>query len=404
MSAPGSRTSEARPRIVIFGAGNIGRSFIAPVFTDGGYEAVFVDVAPPVLKALSRRRSYTLQEVSGGGIVEKTIEPVRGVDARDAGAVAAELSGAFICATCVGAGALPMVLGTIAAAAADRRETLDIILAGNLEGAGVLARNTFLGHGIPPAEIDRRLGFIETSIGKMVPIMDAEEAARDPLFCRAEPFNTLIVDADGFRGPVPRMDDLMAVSPIAPWVARKLYIHNFGHAAVAYLGHRAHPDARFIWEALEDDAVAAKVESAMKTSAAALRAEYPGVFTEADTDGHIADLLARFRNRALGDTIYRVGRDLKRKLHRKDRVVGPAALALGHQLPIDSILDVFTAALAFGPDGPGGRPDDADRQVRQLAAEPDRFLSEVVGLDADAEPRLAGLLRERLSRQDRITG
>ena len=132
--------SGTRPRIVIFGAGNIGRSFIAPVFTSGGYEAVFVDVAPAVLEALSRHSSYRLLEVSESGNREKTISPVRGVDARDTAAVAAELSGASICATCVGAGALPMVMDTIAAAVKGRRETLDIILAENLKGAGDLAR------------------------------------------------------------------------------------------------------------------------------------------------------------------------------------------------------------------------------------------------------------------------
>jgi len=390
-------SSENRPRIVIFGAGNIGRSFIAPVFTAGGYEAVFVDVAPPVLEALSRHSSYTLKEVSASGDTEKTIGPVRGVDARDAEAVAAALDAASICATCVGAGNLPMVLRTIAAAAMDRTETLDIILSENLKGAGDLARNTFIKRGISLPEIDRRLGVIETSIGKMVPIMDAGEAARDPLFCRAEPFNTLIVDADGFTGPIPEVPDLLAVSPIAPWVARKLYIHNFGHAAVAYMGHRAHPEATFIWEVLEDDTVYRKVESSMKTSAAALRAEYPGVFTEADTDEHIADLLGRFRNRSLGDTIYRVGRDLKRKLHRNDRVVGPAALALRHQLPNDGILDVFAAALGFSPDGQDGSPDDADRQVRELAADPVPFLSQVVGLDTGTEPELAGQLKDRIA-------
>ena len=245
-------------------------------------------------------------------------------------------------------------------------------------------------------EMDRRLGIIETSIGKMVPIMDAEEAARDPLFCRAEPFNTLIVDADGFTGPIPEIEDLLAVSPIAPWVAWKLYIHNFGHAAVAYLGHRNHPRAEFIWEVLEDEAVYRKVEAAMQISAAALRTEYPGVFTETETNEHIADLLSRFRNRALGDTIYRVGRDLKRKLHRRDRVVGPLALALRNGLPTMSILDVFAAALVFGPDGPAGSPDEADRQVRELSADPEEFLSRIVGLDSGEEPQLAGLLKDNI--------
>ena len=387
-----------RPRIVIFGAGNIGRSFIAPVFTRGGYEAVFADVAPAVLAALERRSRYELIEKSDAGEVRHEIGPVRGVDARDFEAVARELEGADICATCVGAGALPAVLKTIAAAAESRTRSLDIILAENLKGAGELARDAFLAAGISPEESLRRLGVIETSIGKMVPIMPSSAAESDPLLSWAEPFNTLIVDADGFTGPIPKITDLMAVSPIAPWVARKLYIHNFGHAAAAYLGYRALPGATRIWEVLENTAVAAETEAAMRVSGKALRLEYPGVFSEKDITDHILDLLKRFRNRALGDTIYRVGRDLERKLGRKDRVIGALALAVKHGLNPQAPLDVFRASLYFRAPGPTHTPDEKDIAVLESAASPSAFLRDIIGIDKAAEPDLAGILMEVLEK------
>jgi mannitol-1-phosphate 5-dehydrogenase len=42
--------------------------------------------------------------------------------------------------------------------------------------------------------LDEYVGLIETSIGKMVPIMPEKELERDPLMVYAEPYNTLIVD------------------------------------------------------------------------------------------------------------------------------------------------------------------------------------------------------------------
>jgi len=392
-----------KPEIVIFGAGNIGRSFIAPVFTRGGYEAVFADVAPGVLAALKERNHYTLLEKTDDGDTSYEISPVRAVDARDSEAVARELEAADICATCVGAGALPIVLKSIAAAVAGRKRPLDIILAENLKGAAELARGVFEEAGIPADEQKKRIGIIETSIGKMVPIMPADVAASDPLLSWAEPFNTLIVDRDGFTGKVPEIPDFMAVSPIAPWVARKLYIHNFGHAAAAYIGHARQPEAVYIWEVLEDSFVAAEVEKAMKTSGEALCREYPGVFTSEEIEAHVNDLISRFRNRALGDTVYRVGRDLPRKLQRRDRVVGALELVRKHGLDTGAALEVFRSALGFQAPGPGGNVDEKDAAVTKAAysdkpGDPEKFLRETVGMEIDTEPELARLLLSALPR------
>jgi mannitol-1-phosphate 5-dehydrogenase len=60
----------------------------------------------------------------------------------------------------------------------------------------------------------------------------------------------------------------------------------------------------------------------MWESGDALLKEYPLEFDRASTQAHIEDLLRRFQNEALGDSIYRVGRDLYRKLGPDDRLIG----------------------------------------------------------------------------------
>ena len=45
-------------KIVIFGAGKIGRSFIGQLFGSSGYKIVFIDVDPVIISLLNERNSY----------------------------------------------------------------------------------------------------------------------------------------------------------------------------------------------------------------------------------------------------------------------------------------------------------------------------------------------------------
>ena len=188
----------------------------------------------------------------------------------------------------------------------------------------------------------------------MVPIVPFEVSARDPLLVYAEPYNTLIVDANGFRGPIPDVPDLRAVDNIRAYVERKLFLHNLGHAAVAYVGFRSYPRIELIAEAIELAPVHSATRAAMTESVAALATAHPGTLDRASLEDHRDDLLARFANRALGDTVFRVGRDLPRKLGRDDRVVGAMRLAAEHELRFDAIAEVYRAALGFAAQNASG--------------------------------------------------
>src|SRR5207247_10892289 len=65
--------------VVQFGAGNIGRGFMGHLFSDAGFETVFVDVLPSLLTALNERRSYPLRLVGPDRFETLTIRTVRAV-------------------------------------------------------------------------------------------------------------------------------------------------------------------------------------------------------------------------------------------------------------------------------------------------------------------------------------
>jgi mannitol-1-phosphate 5-dehydrogenase len=195
--------------------------------------------------------------------------------------------------------------------------------------------------------LDDMVGLVETSIGKMVPIMTEAQRREDPLWVFAEAYNSLILDARAFKSPIPQVPGLAPKQCIAAYVDRKLFIHNLGHAAVAYFGYQHDPYFTYIWQAVEVPEVRARAEAAMWESARALINAYPDEFTEVNQREHITDLLRRFGNRALGDTIYRVGRDLLRKLSREDRVTGALLFDAAHGESYTATAQVAAAALEF---------------------------------------------------------
>src|SRR5690349_4578030 len=101
--------------VVQFGAGNIGRGFMGHLFTEAGYEVVFVDVVPEVVWALNGRRAYPLRLAGPDRFETLTIRPVRAVDGRDLEAVAREIAACDFVCTAVGVPALPHLAPGLAA-------------------------------------------------------------------------------------------------------------------------------------------------------------------------------------------------------------------------------------------------------------------------------------------------
>ncbi len=138
---------------------------------------------------------------------------------------------------------------------------------------------------------------------------------------------------------------------IKAWVDRKAFIHNLGHATAAYYGHALHKDAVYLYEVLEDIEVLHFTREVMLQSAEILTAVYPEEFTAEELKEHIDELIHRFRNKALGDTIFRVGHDLIRKLGPDDRFMSPIHFAIQNEIQYDLIIKAMSYALNFRATG-----------------------------------------------------
>ncbi|MBN2048535.1 MAG: hypothetical protein JW750_11890 [Anaerolineaceae bacterium] len=339
-------------KMVMFGAGNIGRGFIGQLFSESGYEVIFVDIDQRVLDALNQKRAYTLRLVTNEAEESLQIGPVQAVHSGDVETIAGLLCGVEIAATAVGARVLPFIAPTIAAGIRKRIQTgiekpLNVIVCENLKGASVLFREMIAEHLDEAGRgyLDQWVGLVDTVIGRMVPPLTEADRAEDPTLVIVEPYKELPVDRNGFVGEPPVVVNMQVRGDFETYTARKLYIHNCGHAVLGYLGFLR--GYEYGYEALADGEVREAVVAAMRESAEGITRILGA--DAAWLDEHIDDLLSRFQNRALGDTVFRLGRDPARKLMEKDRLVGAARLVERAGLTPCALAKGIAAGYCFSP-------------------------------------------------------
>ena len=336
-------------KAIMYGAGNIGRGFIGKVFSDSGYEVCFLDIMQDVIDEMNRRGEYTVRIVSNEGETDTTVRPVRAVNSTTEQAVQ-EIADCDIMATAVGVNILPRVAPAIAKGIIARMEQsgrpLNIILCENQLEVDVLMRGWLYAcfNDEQKKWADENLGLVEPSIGRMVPPLTPEMRAKDKLLICVEPYCELPVDRDAFKGEIPDLVGLVPYSPFEFYIKRKLFLHNGGHALCAYLGNLK--GYEYIWQAIADPEIREAARASMLASAHALIAKF-GEGVRENVESNVDDLLRRFQNRALKDTVARVGADPVRKLRRNDRVVGAALFCLEQGVDPSPIITGIVAALKF---------------------------------------------------------
>jgi len=368
---------------VQIGAGNIGRGFIAQLFQASGFEIHFVDADQPLLDLLDAVGEYTIEIA-----VEPPIDDIRVSNfythhPRHSVVVSEVMMRADIVAISAGAVAQTSISRMLAEALTDRLRCdcppLNFLVCENPPGAANSFRDEvrwYIESALHPV-FDKRIAFVDTVVGRMVPVLSDEERAQDPLRVRVEPYCELPVDADAIVGGLPQVAHLHAESPFAFWVDRKLFMHNAAHAAAAYLGYlHGHT---YVYEAIGDGRVRDVVEGVLAETAAALVRKYDHDATE--LKAHADDLLRRFANPALLDTVERVARDPLRKLSSHERFMRAAACCEGEGVEPKSLAVATAAAIRYDQ-----ASDSGAEKVQELLHGKgwDAVFSEVCGIAPDS--------------------
>ncbi len=339
-------------KFIMYGAGNIGRGFIGQLFSQSGYSVGFIDINKEVIARLNQDKEYPVEIVTTEGVVEDVVKNVFGIDGTDIDLVSEEIATSDIMATAIGVNVLKFIAKPIALGLKKRFERnagfFNIIICENLIGADHFLKG-LIKEQIPEYadRIDAEVGFVEASIGRMVPVMTEEKKQGNPLRVCVEPYNILPVDKDAFKGEIPEVKNLYPFAPFNLFIQRKLFMHNMSHALCAYLGYQRNYE--YIYQAIGDYDIKCVAFNALCQSAMAVAKEN-GVEIEG-LISHAQNLLYRFSNVALGDTVARVGKDTIRKLGANDRLIGAINLAEKHNVNCEYLCLGVALGMRFAPEG-----------------------------------------------------
>jgi len=353
------------PRAIHFGAGNIGRGFIAPLLTGSGYHVTFADVDKKVIDAMNSEHSYEVVILAQRSR-RLSISNVSG-EMSNSQKLIDEFVLSDLVTTSVGAQILPRIAPTIAKGLKLKMKEkpdsiLDVIACENGVGASETLHQEVMKHLNDEEKewLKKHVGFANCSVDRIVPPFENPQKS-DPhhqLDVGVEEFYEWVVDQDSLKSDH-HVSGMKLASDLLGYVERKLFTLNLAHAMIAYLG--AMKGYTLIDEAIADKQIYDMVLGALEESGQALLKKHTH-FKKAEHEEYIHTIMDdRLRNPNIHDEIARICRAPKRKLAKRDRLVGPALM--GQQFGVKKLgfLEKGIAAALWYDD-----PSDEDsKEIRE---------------------------------------
>lgn len=322
---------------VHFGAGKIGRGFIANLLHQTGYHVVFADVVQETIDKLKKEQQYTLFLIDHN-YDEQLIDDVDACSTiNEADKVVDAIQEAEVVTTSVMATNLDKVAPLIAKGLKRRvgshKPKITVMACENaMMGTNILVKAMLATGEITTDELNEVGVYPNTAVDRVV--FDGHHHGKDGIeigdaYELAIEKNKL---ADTNTQPIKNAE---YVENLEMYLQRKIYMINCGHAISAYLGQAN--GYKTVQEVLKDPQLLEQVKTAMMESAGALEKKYGFEHTTLVTYMNKM-FVKRMTTPGLSDPVERVGREPIRKLAANDRIIGPALQCEAYKLANDHLL------------------------------------------------------------------
>jgi len=367
-------------KAVHFGAGNIGRGFVAEFLHKSGYEVVFCDVMDGLIEQLQNTKSYKVIQVGAEGTSEETITNYRAINSKTNEAdVIEEIRTADVVTCSVGPRVLKFIAPVIAKGIDGRSndaKPIAVIACENAIGATDTLANYIKEDNTPDHRLEdhhERARYANSAIDRIVPAQDPEAG----LDVKLEKFYEWVVDASPFHDhEPPAIKGIKWVDDLIPYIERKLFTVNTGHAAAAYHGY--YHQKTTVFDALQDPKILDEVKRALAETSSLIVGKH-GIEEQEQKD-YVQKIITRIGNPHLEDAVERVGRAPLRKLSRKERFIGPAAELAENGKDFAALLDA--AEMAFRFQNVEGDEESAELATIMAKNTPEEVVEKVCGLES----------------------
>ncbi len=333
-------------KAIHFGAGNIGRGFIGLLLRQNGYDLTFADISDPLIEAIQKQHEYDviIADPKGEKIHVSGVDAVHNI--KETERLAQMVSTADLITTAVGPNIVPLIAKTILPGiqiklARQSISPLNIIACENAVGAtGILKAALFdLLTDEEKAKAEQFIGFPNSAVDRIVPAQNNANL----LDVKVEPFYEWVIDESQLKGNLPKLSGVHFVADLIPFIERKLFTVNTGHAATAYFGLQK--GFTTVAEAMNDPEIEKAVRAVLNETSRYLISQYN--LDAKDHQAYVETIIGRFKNPEISDDLARVGRSPLRKLSRNDRFVGPAVKLLDMGVKPANLMAAMAAALQF---------------------------------------------------------
>lgn len=332
-----------------------------------------------VIDQLNASKSYKVIQVGAEGTSETTITNYRAINSKTHEAdVIKEITTADVVTCSVGPNILKFIAPVIAKGIDARPNDATPIAVIACENA-IGATDTLAEHIKHPkcTSEDRledhheRARYANSAIDRIVPAQDPNAG----LDVKLEKFYEWVVDRSPFHDHAPPpIDGVKWVDNLIPYIERKLFTVNTGHAAAAYHGYYLQKTT--VYDALQDKKIVEEVNKALRETSALIVAKH-GINADEQT-AYVKKIITRIGNPHLEDAVERVGRAPLRKLSRKERFIGPAAELAEEGKPFTALLDA--AEMAFRFQNVEGDDESAELAKIMESMSADEVVQKVCGL------------------------
>lgn len=361
-------------KAVHFGAGNIGRGFIGEILYHNGYEITFVDVNEKIIEALKERGEYTI-ELADESCERIEIRNVTGLNnVKEPEKVVAAITETDLITTAIGPNILPLIAELIAQGLDARAEMnitkpVDVIACENMIGGSTFLAEEVNKYTKHPEYLAEYVGFPDAAVDRIVPMQQHE----DPLFVQVEPFEEWVIHDPSRKAQDTRLEGVHYVENLEPYIERKLFSVNTGHATVAYAG--ALQGYETIDQAMQDHLVVIQLRSVLKETGKLLVAKWG--FDPEEHEQYTEKIIKRFQNKHISDAISRVARTPLRKLGNQERFIRPALELV--QINVMPFHLLETIGMVFNYHDPD---DEQSCQLKEMISkqEIEQIIEEITGV------------------------
>ncbi len=322
--------------LLVIGAGNIGRGVIGGLFYESGYHLYIYDIMAEKMKKLKQQGTYLIERVGSDSQYRIVVDDFDVLECDDTKDLLEHMKKVDLIACCVYEGAFPSICECLKEAVAYRAvhndHPMNVLLCVNALGAPDYFEKTLMNalHDNQKARkyLKDKVGICQVMVG-MAAMPSSKALLEEDEFAVTTKLDGHIgIDEEPFKGTLPVVKQTNGVSKGKAQIYRKVYTGNMKHCMLAFLGHAK--GYSYIRDTYDDEWIEACAYGAFYEAEEAIQAEYD--FDENDRKEWIDFIVKAPKNRGLADPFIRVAADLKTKLSRTNRFVGPALLCVKHRI------------------------------------------------------------------------